>query len=430
MIIKFKKISFFLLALIFSLFFIRNANSLMAAENSVSGGTGTASTSSITASGNADNSGVNNQLIDDLNKQIDAQQDKINDLTTKINDYNKNIKGAQNEAINLQNQVYILNNQIGKTNVDISIKQEQVKAVQLEIEKVILEIKKNELIIESEKQQLSVFIRLLHRYDEKGYLTILLSNSSFSEFFDQIKYSQELQQNLQKTLNRIQETVAKLNAQQKDLNDKKDELSQLLNQLEQSKSILGDQKNEKNYLITQTKNSEKKFQSMVSDLKKEQTAANAAVVEMERKIRAELSKKGKSEKLNTLSNASLTWPTDSHRITCYFHDPTYPYRYLFEHSGLDIGVGKGTAVSAAEAGYVAKIGVMTKWYGNYIMIIHSSNLSTLYAHLSSIGVNADQYVTRGQLIGYSGNTGFSSGPHLHFEVRSNGIPVDPLGYLP
>ena len=85
---------------------------------------------------------------------------------------------------------------------------------------------------------------------------------------------------------------------------------------------------------------------------------------------------------------------------------------------------------AAEAGYVGTVGRNTKWYGNYVMLIHSSNLSTLYAHFTSVAVSPDSYVSKGQIIGYSGNTGFSSGPHLHFEVRSNGIPVDPLNYLP
>ena len=117
-------------------------------------------------------------------------------------------------------------------------------------------------------------------------------------------------------------------------------------------------------------------------------------------------------------------------ITAYFHDPDYPYRYLFEHSGLDTATPMGTPLRAAEAGYVARVAYGTRWYGNYLMIIHNNNLATLYAHLNNINVKTDQYVSKGQIIGATGNSGFSSGPHLHFEVRYNGVPVNPLGYLP
>ncbi|MFA5047663.1 MAG: peptidoglycan DD-metalloendopeptidase family protein [Patescibacteria group bacterium] len=376
-------------------------------------------------------SSTSNNVIDTLNKQIDEQRAKIDQLAGKIEEYKKNLQDTRSKSLTLQNQISLIDNQIGKTNLDIDIKNEEIKATGLEIDKINLDIQKNQALIDRDKDQLAGFIRLIQRYDERSYLTVLLANNSFSEFFDQMKYSEEIQKDLQNTLNRIQENVNKLNTSKKQSDAKKEQLSQLLKTLENEKLSLGGQKEEKNFLVLQTKKSEKKFQGLVSNLKAEQLAATNQIASLERTIRAELAKKGKSEKLNTLGNASLNWPTDSQRITCKFHDSTYPYiNVVGQHSGLDIGIRQGTPVKAAEAGYVAKVGLGTKWYGNYVMVIHSNNLSTLYAHFSSVSVTADQYVTRGQIIGYSGNTGFSSGPHLHFEVRSNGIPTDPLSYLP
>jgi murein DD-endopeptidase MepM/ murein hydrolase activator NlpD len=98
------------------------------------------------------------------------------------------------------------------------------------------------------------------------------------------------------------------------------------------------------------------------------------------------------------------------------------------HAGVDISVGIGTPVHAAAAGRVALAG-WTGGYGNYTCIQHSGAMSTCYAHQSSIGVSVGSSVSQGQVIGSSGNTGNSTGPHLHFEVRINGSPVDPLGYL-
>ncbi len=369
--------------------------------------------------------------VRELNKQIDDQRSKIEAINAKIESYKKSISAVQGQQVTLKNQVYILDNQIAKASLDIDAKEAEVSGTELEIEKLKLEITEQELLIERDKERLGAFIRLLSRFDDRSYLSILLANNSFSEFFDHVKYSESIRNDLQKTLNRVQELITKLQTQQGDLSDKKKQLDELLGRLADEKAQLDDQKEDKVYLINETKQSEAKFQALIKQLQKEQAATNAQVTSLERKLRDQLTKKGAGEKFNSLGDARLAWPTTSRRITAHFHDSDYPFKAsIGEHSGTDIGIPQGTPLYAAEAGYVATAAVGTKWYGNYIMIIHSNNLSTLYGHMSSLVVSKDQYVTKGQLIGYSGNTGFSSGPHLHFEVRSNGIPVNALNYLP
>src|SRR3989339_59366 len=374
--------------------------------------------------------GMDQQAIDELNRQIEEQRKKIDELADKIGQYQDNIKAVRNEAVSLQNEIYIVDNQAAKTSLDIEAKEEEIKATELEIEKVGLEIKANEILINRDKSKLSAFIRQLDIYDEKDYLTVLLSNNSFSDFFDQVKHLEGVQNDLQSTLNRVQELIAKLGKNQENLSNQRDKLSELLNKLEEEKLGLVTQKGTKNYLIAKTKQSESEYQKLISSLQQEQIAVNGQMSSLERKLREELEKGGENEQFNSLADASLRWPVSNPRITAYFHDPDYPYRNLFEHSGLDMGVPAGTPVMATEAGYVAKVALGTQWYGNYVMIIHSNNLATLYAHLSSVSVKADQYVYKGQVIAASGSTGFSSGPHLHLEVRLNGIPVNPLNYLP
>jgi len=375
--------------------------------------------------------GPDQTVVTDLNKQIDEQKARIDALTAKIAEYNDNVKSTQQEAATLKTELKVLDNQVGKTNMEISLKEEQAKEIQLQIEQTGLQISELELQISKERDQLANLLRLIGRYEDKNYINILLANNNFSDFFDQIKYSTDLQQETQRSVNRIKESSAKLSAQKDDLEKQKRDLSGILNKLDDTKAVLVVQKQDKNQLIIATNKSEKKYQALIADLKKQQAAANAQVVAAEKQLRAELAKKGTAEKFNSLGIAVLIWPTDSHRITATFHDPNYPFtKTVGPHSGLDIGVGKGTPVHAAEAGYVAKVAYNTQWYGTYIMIIHGGNITTLYGHLSQINVTQDQYVTRGQLIGLSGNTGYSSGPHLHFEVRSNGVPVDPQNYLP
>jgi murein DD-endopeptidase MepM/ murein hydrolase activator NlpD len=124
----------------------------------------------------------------------------------------------------------------------------------------------------------------------------------------------------------------------------------------------------------------------------------------------------------TPSSSGLIWPVNG-PVTSPFG-----YRWGRLHAGIDIGVPYGTPIHAAASGTV----VLAGWvggYGNYTCIDHGGGLATCYAHQSSFAVSTGAHVTQGQVIGYVGSTGHSFGPHLHFEVRINGNPVDPLGYL-
>jgi murein DD-endopeptidase MepM/ murein hydrolase activator NlpD len=106
----------------------------------------------------------------------------------------------------------------------------------------------------------------------------------------------------------------------------------------------------------------------------------------------------------------------------------FGFRWGRLHAGIDIAVPEGTPIRAADSGKVVLM-AFTGGYGNYTCIQHSGSLSTCYGHQSRFGTSNGASVSQGQVIGYSGNTGNSTGPHLHFETRVNGSPVDPMGYL-
>jgi murein DD-endopeptidase MepM/ murein hydrolase activator NlpD len=145
-----------------------------------------------------------------------------------------------------------------------------------------------------------------------------------------------------------------------------------------------------------------------------------ALAAADAQIRAQLSSAQSGD--TTPSASGLIWPV-SGPVTSPFG-----YRWGRLHAGIDIGVPSGTPIHAAASGSVALAG-WVGGYGNYTCLDHGGGLATCYAHQSSIAVSVGQHVTQGQVIGYSGCTGHCFGPHLHFEVRINGNPVDPLGYL-
>jgi len=132
------------------------------------------------------------------------------------------------------------------------------------------------------------------------------------------------------------------------------------------------------------------------------------------------------------------WPVKKSTINCYFHDPRSPYRRLLgEHQAIDIAAVQGTPLHAAADGYVSEV----KFDGSrdyaYIIIMHANGLSTVYGHVSAAYVKAKDYVVQGQVIGRSGGAPgsigsgyYTTGPHLHFGMLANGIPVNPLNYLP
>jgi murein DD-endopeptidase MepM/ murein hydrolase activator NlpD len=150
-------------------------------------------------------------------------------------------------------------------------------------------------------------------------------------------------------------------------------------------------------------------------------ALQAASTQLTARIRA--SQTGASAAVTQApSTAGLIWPVQG-PITSPFG-----WRWGRMHEGIDIGVGYGTPIHAAAAGTVIYCG-WEEGYGNLVVIDHGGNLATAYGHQSSIAVSCGQAVAQGQVIGYVGCTGHCTGPHLHFEVRVDGNPVDPLGYL-
>ena len=377
------------------------------------------------------------ETIEEMNKRIEQKKNEIDDLLAKVKAYQDKIKESKKQAVTLNNQLGILNDEIEKNELDIQITQNQIQKTNLEIQTITITIDQKEKNLEKLRKQISEFMRELYRNDQVSYVEILVMNNSFSDFFDQYQYLQNIQNNIHFALIDIQNAKSELELQKSIFEEKRKREVLLKKQLEIEKGELLAKSNEKETILNETKRSEKKFQAYVNELKAEQNNINAEIVAMEKKIREELEKNKKEAKFNELGPVRLQWPVASRVITATFHDPDYPYRYIFEHPAIDIRTAQGTALKSSEAGYVGAVkNGGAKGY-SYIMILHSDGVSTVYGHVSSISVKANQYIGKGEIIGYSGGKPgtpgagpLTTGAHLHFEVRKKGIPVNPLDYLP
>lgn len=418
-----KKPNFFKILTYFLSFSLILTPFIASGENSPS------STPTSTATGNTE--------IDSLNKSIKQHQDHIVELQNTINTYKKQIEQKQTEAVSLKNQLSILDTRIKEIQAQEALTQEKITQTNLQISALQQIIAEKTVTLTRQKTLIASMLRKIQSDDQKNTLEILLTNDSFADFYSQLQNLSQVNSDLSKSVQLLQQTKTDLEVKQTETEKQKKALEDLKQQLEDNKQEYKGQVNLKTNLLTDTKNSEARYQTLVSSLKKEYQITENQIQNAEAEVRKKLAaQKNPIQQLPT-GNISFAWPVPSHYINASFHDPDYPFKNIFQHSGIDIKASFGTPVRAVAAGYVAKrTACTTASCYNYVLIAHTSTVSSLYGHLSRIDVQPDQFVNQGDVIGLSGATPgtvgagpFVTGAHLHFEIRSNGIPVDPLGYL-
>jgi len=378
--------------------------------------------------------GGNTEEVEALNKEIAALKDKIKQLEETIAKYNKNIQQKQLEGVSLRNQIGILDSKMEKISTDIDLTQEKIKETQLEIEALELSIKDKEAVIARQKLIITKIIQNLHANDQKNYLEILLTNNSFADFYNQAKYLENIYVDLGRSVKSMRLAKEELDNKRQQADSRRLTYEDLKKQLENQKDDLNDQSGVKQDLLVRTKSEEARYQTLLASLKKQYQVIEGEVRTYEDQVRKKLEAQ---DKISDNGSVLMAWPVPSHYITAAFHDPEYPYRNVFEHNAIDIRAAQGTPIRAAASGYVgrAKTCTTAACY-SYVLLIHTGNISTVYGHLSKIVVSEDAFVNQGDIIAYSGGTPgtvgagpFVTGAHLHFEVRKNGIPVNPTNYL-
>ncbi len=369
---------------------------------------------------------------DRLNNELDAKKNRIKEVQGLINTYKERIKQQEEQVLNLENQIILLDNRIKEKELRAEAIKTQMDILTLELQSLNKQILLQEGKITTQKALVSDLIRRIRQADDINTLHVFLSRPSLSSYFQNIEEISKLQGDLIQQLERIIQEKTNLQNDKILREAKKMDLEEQKKLLIEEQLMLEMERNSKKSLIAETNAKQDEFNRVIDELRQQNQSTSEEIYRIEKELK---------DKLDAIDRALasgetlLMWPVPLKAITATFHDPTYPFRNLFEHPGIDLRAGVGTPVKSAGGGYVAwtKTG---KSYGNYIMVVHAGGLATLYAHLSKFNVQAGAYVERGDIIGYSGGmpgmpgAGLSTGPHLHFEVRQDGIPVDPMGFLP
>ncbi|HCC83794.1 TPA: hypothetical protein DEP96_03010 [Candidatus Uhrbacteria bacterium] len=379
--------------------------------------------------GHVDRAAAEDATTQELQDQIAQKKAAISEVNNKLSTLQKRIKGAAAISASLENDIALIENQTAVAELDISATQTEIEQQNLEMQVLENEIAAQTADLARQRVMLSNILFSLNQHEDHGLVATFFGAGNFHEAFNSVSQLEDVNRGLKQTVDATQATQAGLEADKADHELKLDSLNNLASELTAKVAKLEGQQQAKEVLKAQTEDSQAGYTTLMSELRQEQQSVAAQINNLQNSIEEKLAKNDQVGE----GSSEMTWPLRG-IITTLFHDPTYPFRRMFEHSGLDIALPVGSSVKAAAPGYVAWAKTGSQ-YGNYVMIIHTNGMATLYAHMMRMDVKPDQYVARGEQIGLSGGkpgmqgAGLSTGPHLHFEVRKNGIPVNPMSYL-
>lgn len=374
------------------------------------------------------------KTVEELRAELQTKRDQLKSAENKIQQFKTEIQLKKKEARTLQDQISLLDENIEEVELTIVRTNAEIEEVGVEIEAINEEISQREAEIKIQKARLADYVREMHTLDQQSTVTVFLKYQTFSDAVQEVGTFGELQKRGQQLLVTIQSLRNELLTKQRELEDFRQTLESLKNRQELEQTTLAAQQQSKERILQLTNKQEAEYQRLLKEAQATHEKSQSDIASLDEAIREELKKQGVG---NLPSVGTMTWPVEAvFGVSCEFHCSGYPYAYLIgPHAGIDIPTYVGTPIKAPADGYVARAHDSGGPGYNYIMLIHGDKVTTVYGHVSGFAVNEGQLVTRGTVIGYTGGApgmrgaGLSTGPHLHFEVRLNGVTVNPRNYL-
>jgi len=367
---------------------------------------------------------------EDVQSKIDARSTDIANLEKLINQYQSEINALSNKETSLANTLKELNLTQKKLQASISLTHDKIDAKNSEIRSLTLRILNAQGNISDSKLFVSETMKRMNEQGNYSIPIILLSGSSLTDAWNTMNELATLEGNIEARIQALTKTKTNLETNKKATEKAKVELLNLQNQLNNERKIVIETTNEQKQILADTKNSESAYRKLLLEKQTLKNEFEREVLEFESQLKLAVD----ISLLPKTGLSILSLPLDNIRITQYFGNTTFASQntQLYGgkgHNGVDFAASIGTPVKASLSGIVVGTGntdAIKRCYslGKWILVKHSNGLSTLYAHLSLQNVSVGSAVSTGQIIGYSGNTGYTTGPHLHFGVyASAGIEI-------
>ncbi len=358
----------------------------------------------------------------------DANQDKIEQLRQQIEElekqaeqYRGNIAVTQAQANTLKNQIQNLRNQISALENNIKLTGKKIDKTQVEIVGVQETILTTQEKMDYQRSTIRQLLQYLAKRDNESLVGVLMKNASLSDYFNQEQYALTVNSTLLGVVNDLKEAEVQLSDQKEDLEGKKKDLETLRQQASAEKASLASVTANKNKVLTDTKGQEAQYQKLLADVEERERQANLEVFKLEEELRRSLD----PNSLPSARHGVLSWPVTGRISQAYGCIQTSWARKSYPlcdnkkggfHNGLDIAAALGTPLRAAEGGKVVAEGNAPYAYGIWTAVEHPNGLVSAYTHMSTRAVTVGQTVARGEIVGYMGSTGYSTGSHLHFMV--------------
>lgn len=370
--------------------------------------------------------GVTARTVD----EIEAEQEQLDDesaaLDEKLAQLRDDISKQQEYLDTLNEQIAVKQESINQARADIETLNERISVLTLTLEK-------SAEKIDSTMEQFKARLVQIYKAGNVNTLEILLDSSSFSDFAMRSELLDAVSKQDKQMMDTIREYMDETKDEREECNRSKETVAKLEKKLENEQEELNVLYEEAAAVLAQLEAEEADAEARQAEIEAEKEANVAeieAIIEAERKRREEEARRQQAAGhygggTGGVEGFHPVWPLPG---------VTYVSQYYGEggHKGLDIAGPWGTPVVAAETGTVIDANGSDGWgqgWGYYVLIYHNDTFTTRYAHLSSLTVGEGQSVTQGEVIGYEGSTGNSTGPHLHFEVYYDGSRVDPMQYL-
>ncbi len=346
-------------------------------------------------------------------------RDQQANLQSQLEASNIQVEIIQSDISELAAQILQMNEDITSQEIEVDLLRSQSKELQESIEKNEVELEEITEIYNKQKKILEARLVASYKSGEIQYLDYLLQASSLPEFISTYYYISEMVEADSELLVKTNKQKEELELAKLELKKQKKQLAQTLEESENKAVSLANKQTIKDAYIRQLSEEEQKYTTDIIEMQTEI-----------KKVEAEILEAAALHIGFDYVGGEMAWPVPGYtRITSEFGMRTHPITGVYKlHTGTDIGAPLGTPFIAANDGVVVKAG-WNNAYGNMVMINHGGGVSTLYAHGSEILVQVGQEVKRGEEVLKVGSTGYSTGPHAHFEVRINGQYVNPIPYI-
>ena len=371
---------------------------------------------------------VDASLVDQLKDRISDRNTKIQELEKEIAQYQDDLEEVGEEKQTLTSEVKTLDISRQKISTDIKLTQNRIDSTNYQIEELSLDIDDKEKNISKNTEVIAETIRTMNEIESDSLIEIVLSNKDLSGFLNQIETLQQFQSKMRDDVKRLTGLKEELVGTKTQTQTKKEELADFKGDLSDQKYVLDINRKDKNTLLSITKNKESNYQNLLDEKVEARKAFERELLDLESQLKIEID----TSKIAKAGKGVLSWPLDKVHITQYFGNTKFAKSGGYNgsgHNGMDFRASQGTKVKAALTGVVTAVGNTDAVpgcysYGKFLLIKHNNGLTTLYAHLSFISAKKGDTVITGDTIGYSGNTGYSTGPHLHFTVyASQGVQI-------